>query len=896
MAALLQEVMNLSTSQIYVIDLEGRYLFANRRVESRLGMPPGGCVGRSREEFFPPGSPVIAEYRRNDLEVIRRRAPITFEETNEEAGGTRTDLSVKYPLIDSSGEVYAVAGISTDITERKRLETSLRDTEAVLREREMHLQAILDAAPECVKTFDREGRLVSMNAAGLAMIEVDSFDIVKGMKLAERLMPPHRAAYEELIAAVFRGESRRLEYEATTLTGKRLWLETHAVPLRDPAEPGEVKLLVSIARDISAYKCAMTALERSRDDLAHAEIMTLLGHYRLEKGATAFTCSEGVYRIMRRSRAAFTATLSSVLELFHPEDRPVIEANRRVLFAGGEPPPVTLRMTRGDGEMIHVLVCSKPLRDDDGAIVGMFGTIQDVTARVRAEAAAMEEARFEQLRRPIAHAPVAMAMFDRDMRYLSCSQRWLAEHGFGGCDPTGRSAYEVFGEIPERWREADRRALAGEVVRVEEDRWQRSDGVIVWLRWEIRPWHDAAGEIGGIVIYSEDITARKQAEAQSLRLQEELHQAQKMEAVGRLTDGLAHDFNNLLAVILGSLELIGESVVRGTSAEQELVEAALRAGRRGQELVQRLLAFSRKMPLRSDPANLDQLVLDTLRLLQRTLGEAIEIDVSLNVGPSTVLVDRGRLASALVNLALNARDAMPEGGRLTIATGRRPASTDGQDRSPAASEEVWLAVTDTGRGMNEDVQRRSIEPFFTTKPEGTGLGLGMVAEFAEQAGGSLEISSVVGNGTTVIIRLPLIPVAAACPVPSEDQPAATSSRRRNVLLVEDDSDVRAVTAARLKRLGYQVRAAADGDEAIAAIESPETIDVMLTDIVLRGGIDGISLVKEALRVRPRMGMLCMSGYAPSERNIRWLRAQNVRLLEKPFSGGQLAEALRELEL
>jgi CheY-like chemotaxis protein len=369
-----------------------------------------------------------------------------------------------------------------------------------------------------------------------------------------------------------------------------------------------------------------------------------------------------------------------------------------------------------------------------------------------------------------------------------------------------------------------------------------------------------------------------------------------MEAVVLLTAGIAHDFNNLLAVIRGSLGFVSDAAKRGVTAEPELIDAALRATRRGRDLVQRLLAFARQAPLRAEPTVVDQWVLDTLRLLQRTLGADIDIVTNLDAKGATVLVDRNQLANVLLNIALNARDAMPDGGQLAITTVCSASRSQGADRcmrSPTG-EDVCIKIADTGVGMTDDVRNRVFEPFFTSKQLGSGLGLSMVHGFVQQSDGLIEIDSKLGEGTTFTIRLPRIEAIG----PTEDDAGAAmnaaAGRERAVLLVEDDPDVRVVMAAQLKKLGYQVHAVATGFEAVNWIESPATIDVTLTDIVLPGGVDGVTLVKEAMRRRPTMGVLCMSGYSPAQHHRKWLRVQNIDLLEKPFSTARLAQALESV--
>jgi CheY-like chemotaxis protein len=370
-----------------------------------------------------------------------------------------------------------------------------------------------------------------------------------------------------------------------------------------------------------------------------------------------------------------------------------------------------------------------------------------------------------------------------------------------------------------------------------------------------------------------------------------------MDAVGQLTAGIAHDFNNLLAVINGGLEFVEESARRGLPAEPELIDAAQRAARRGRELVQRLLAFSRQAPLKAEPTVVDQLVLDTLRLLQRTLGEGVDIVTRLDAAGAAANLDRNQLANALLNLAVNARDAMPAGGQLSIDTKCQPArfaAAEGPARWPTG-EEICITVSDTGVGMTDEVRRHVFEPFFTTKPDGlgTGLGLSMVQGFVEQSGGHVEIDSAAGHGSTITIRLPKIGnIGRQFAEFSEMAASAKTDQEKTVLLVEDDADVRTVMAAQLKQLGYSVYAVANASDALDLIESPSNIDITLTDVVLPGGIDGVTLVKEVMYARPGMGVLCMSGYDPTQTHRKWLRVQNIELLEKPFSSARLAEALK----
>ena|GEM_PF-2292496 len=736
----------------------------------------------------------------------------------------------------------------------------------------------------------------------------------------DRIHPDDKTAYNEVLRAHLEtNKPYTVEFRLMRKNGGYCWVESRGKAVRDAANRA-VRLLGTIT-DISRRKQARALIEENRSNLARAETMALLGHYKFEQGSAAYTLSEGAYRILGKSPGSFTPTMNSVLELTHPDDRPAQEQYRRDLEAGLDLTPLTLRVVRDDGQIIHVEVWSKPVRASDGTVTGMFGTIQDVTARKQAEAL------IEENRSNLERAETMALLGHHRIENASNQLTW------------SEGVYRIFGKSPASFTPTlnatlelihpdDRLALkhyrrdtmAGIECPPITLRAVWDDGRIIYVENWLVPIRASDGTVTGVFGTVQDVTARKLAEdalartnqelearvaertaelAQEMRRREEaqmtLVQAQKMEAVGQLTAGIAHDFNNLLAVIGGSLGFVEEAAARGLTAEPELIDAALRATRRGRELVRRLLAFARESPLRAEPTTIDQLVLDTLRLLQRTLGQGIDIVTRLDAMAAVVSVDRNQMANALLNMALNARDAMPEGGQLTIATTCQPAqwaAVEGSTRWPTG-DEVCITISDTGVGMTADVRTRVFEPFFTTKPDGlgSGLGLSMVHGFVEQSGGHIEIDSAAGRGTTITIKLPRIAAANQSDEPDAVAKSSARGREKTVLLVEDDPDVRIVTAAQLKQLGYKVHAVANGMEAMDVIVSPATIDITLTDIVLPGGIDGVAIVKEAMRARPRMGVLCMSGYDPTQKHRKWLQVQNIEFLEKPFSSGRLAQAL-----
>lgn len=385
-----------------------------------------------------------------------------------------------------------------------------------------------------------------------------------------------------------------------------------------------------------------------------------------------------------------------------------------------------------------------------------------------------------------------------------------------------------------------------------------------------------------------DITQRRSIEDQLL-------QASKMEAVGQLTGGIAHDFNNLLAILMMDLEMLSD-LTKDEPESAELVEEALDVTRTGADLTQRLLAFSRRQTLNPSELNINELVLSIIGLLRRTLGAVIQIDT---IGPQNlwpVMVDKGQLENTLVNLAINARDAMPEGGKLTVKS--ENLTIDPEDVPEfgelSAGDYVRLSFTDTGTGMSEEVIRHAFEPFFTTKEErsGTGLGLSMVYGFVKQSGGNVTLYSAPGAGTTINLYFP----RAANAEPQEARKNVSSRLpvgSERILVVDDDHRLRERTAASLRALGYRVVTASDGNDALQKIADDPVPDMVLTDVVMPG-LDGPGLVRALSESHPSLKIMMMTGYAEATTLLESAMGNGAPLIHKPFTRQQLAMAVREL--
>jgi signal transduction histidine kinase len=403
------------------------------------------------------------------------------------------------------------------------------------------------------------------------------------------------------------------------------------------------------------------------------------------------------------------------------------------------------------------------------------------------------------------------------------------------------------------------------------------------------------GELGGLMtLLNRTAESLERQRAAIEDLNQKLNQSQKMEAMGQLTGGVAHDFNNLLTVILGNSEYLAERL----AANKELhgiADSIATAAERGSELTKSLLAFARKQPLMPKEIDIGQKILDMEQLLRRTLGEHIECEFLLDSGLWPASVDPGQLASALLNLVLNARDAMLEGGRLTvevrnISLGQSDVDVNGEARP---GDYVMVAVSDTGSGMVAEVASRAFEPFFTTKEvgKGTGLGLSMVYGFAKQSGGSMQIRTSPGHGTAVKLFFPRIDASHGNDAPAAD-PVAAPAGGETILVVEDDDMVRAYVEKELKELGYRVIVARNGPAALAILRTPEEIHLLFTDVVMPGGMFGPELARQALKLRPHLKILFTSGY--SEQPVNSLDGIETRILNKPYRRTDLAFMLRSV--
>lgn len=536
-----------------------------------------------------------------------------------------------------------------------------------------------------------------------------------------------------------------------------------------------------------------------------------------------------------------------------------------------------------DGKTRALSISGKPEFDAAGRFLGYQGIGSDETDLVQARSAAAEAGAL--LHDAVDSLPQGLALFDADDCLIMCNQAFRTLHAPCAALLQPGAAYT------DLLRQAIRENCIPEAAG-QEEAWltarlaqHRSGGASFELAMANDRWvsiTERRTSSGGVVAFHADITQRKLMEQQ-------LVQAVKMEAIGTLTGGLAHDFNNLLAIIIANLDLLHPVVAEEAG---ELARDALEAALRGADLTHRLLAFARRQPLHPEHLDANILIAGVSRLLGRLVGPDVEVALHLNPHIWPVQVDRGQLETALTNLAANARDAMSRGGRITIATHNWTVAHGAAPDDPPPGEYVAIEVTDTGSGIPADLLERIFEPFFTTKEQGkgTGLGLSMVFGFVKQSGGHISVASEPGRGTTFRLFFPRIVVAGTLDAGSAPE-TLPQGGNECILVVEDNAELRRAVLRQLRQAGYRVQEAEDAAAALDLIDGGTPIHLMLTDIVMPGGMTGEELAQTARAHRPDMRILLTTGF--TEAASRGALPFAVRLLRKPFRAEALLRSIRD---
>ncbi|WP_238193033.1 hybrid sensor histidine kinase/response regulator [Methylobacterium frigidaeris] len=810
--------------------------------------------------------------------------PLTM---NRRGYDERTYFTFSYsPIRDEAAIVRGMFCACTETTAKVKAEEALRASEA-------RASGVLEGMGEGFMLLDHDFRILQMNAEGFRL-EERLPDQVVGRSHWEvypgsEFMPigqMYLRAMQERIPLT-------LEHRYVWPDGHAAWLEVRAYP-----HPEGLALFY---RDV-------TERREREDELREAEARFQAIANSIDQMVWS-TRADGYHDYYNQRWYDFTGVTPGSTDgeewedIVHPEDRERTWKVWGESLATGEPYRIEYRLRHHSGQYRWTLGRALPMRDGAGLITRWFGTctdIQDIVearevlARSREELEALVAERTADRDRMWRLSTDIMLVARYDATIEAVNPAWTSLLGWGERDLVGGAFMDLV-------HPDDVAATLAEVGKLSEglttlrfvNRYRHKDGSYRWLSWTAVPAENLIHAVG------RDITAEKEAAQALADTEEALRQSQKMEAVGQLTGGIAHDFNNLLTGITGSLELMQTRMSQGRLTDLDRYMAAAQgASKRAAALTHRLLAFSRRQTLDPKPTDVNALIHGMEELIRRTVGPSVHIEVVGSAGLWSALVDSSQLENALLNLCINARDAMPDGGRITVETANRWLDDRiARERDMSVGQYLSLCVTDTGTGMTPDVIAKAFEPFFTTKPigQGTGLGLSMIYGFVRQSGGQVRIYSEVGQGTTVCLYLPRHHGDAPG---SERMPdlagAPRAERGETVLVIDDEPSIRMLVTEVLEDLGYTAIEAADGPSGLRVLQSDARIDLLVTDVGLPGGMNGRQVADAARVTRPDLKVLFITGYAENAAVGNGYLDCGMQVLTKPFAMEALASRIRDL--
>ncbi|MCC6387266.1 MAG: PAS domain S-box protein [Dehalococcoidia bacterium] len=864
-------------------DLPGQDLRLQRIIEASPDVIHSFHLDDEGRASFPYASKAIESLYAVSAEVLARDASTVFERTHpDDLAGLQRAIQeslanmslfrhawrVNHP---TRGETWVEAssmpvseargttwhGVLSDGTERRRMEREARVRSDAL-ENALAAFVILDAS----------NRIIYANRTFLRLWGYDALADVAGHTPAAFCADP--AVPVRFEAALAAGDSCTIEFRARRRDGSEF--ETLMAVQRSIAADGAVCLLVT-AVDVTAARAAEAALRASEERFSAIFRLSPVGTALVHRAGRRYVdVNDALLRAYGLPRDQVVGR--HVTDLPFRIDVGNRESLWQLLDAHQPVEDVDYSFTRPDGVRVHGLLSAEVIEIRGEEFV--VSTLNDVTQRRETEQALREASeRFNQLAVSINEVFWLTDPPKERMLYVSPAYEAI----------WGRTCDSLIAE-PASWLECtvpeDRDRVRKAIGRQRDGSYDieyrivRPGGDVRWIRDRAFPVHNDAGECTAIAGVAEDVTERRQLEAQ-------LRQAQKMESVGQLAGGIAHDFNNWLTVIQSYTELIAQALPLASDAREYVAEVQAAAARAA-SLTRQLLAFSRLEVVEARPVDIDAVVVDTEKMLRRVIGENIDLVTRLGSGGRRVVTDPGQVVQVVMNLALNARDAMPAGGTLEIDT-----------RIDAANGEVVLRVTDTGVGMPPDVVARIFDPFFTTKGvgHGTGMGLAVVDGIVRRAGGAIEVVSTPGEGTTFTVRMPSAPAPAAAPGPSAEASRGALDGRETILLAEDEESIRRLAVRGLVRHGYRVLTAADGEEAWRTyLDHPGEIDLVVTDLVMPH-TDGRELVERIRARQPGLNVIYSSGYAGDVVARHGELPSNVAFLQKPYTIDILLRRIRE---
>jgi PAS domain S-box-containing protein len=888
---------------VVVVNAHERVLLANRQTERLFGYQQNELLGQSLEVLVRAGArELFAQGARTEVgngpvggKSTRATAGAAPEPAREVIGqrrnGDEFPLEARLrPVPTPQGLVYAL--LLRDPSERRRAEETCRKAEESVQQAEAKFRSIFENAAEGIFQATPEGRFIIANPALARMLGYGTpqelMDKVTDIKRQLFVQPGQRSEIRKLSDRS--GVAKGFEVQAYRKDGSKIWLMGNQRAV--PDSQGHVLYYEGNFEDITERKRAEDALRESQRAIA-----TLMSNlpgmaYRCanDRDRTMEFVSEGAYDLTGYYPDHLIANHKvAYAQVIHAGDREAVWNEMQTALQAGRPYQVNYRIQTLQGEVKSVWEQGRGAYSAGGRFV-LEGFVIDVSERVRAqEKLRQSEERFRQLAENIRGV---FWMTDPEMKELLYVNRAYEEIW-------GRTRQSLFKDPLSRFEavdEHDRPHVLAAIRKAAEGRYDeeycvlRHDGSVRWIWDRAFPILDDKGQVSRLAGIAEDVTERK-------RLAEELRHAQKMEAVGRLAGGIAHDFNNLLTVIVGYCQVLLANLGQ-QDQWRPCVDEMKKAADRAATLTQQLLAFSRKQVLMPVVLDLNVLVGNMRDMIQRLIGEDVQLGTNFDPSLGRIEADPGQLQQIIMNLIVNARDAMPKGGKLTIATANLDL-TEAELRSDPdvrPGPYAMVSVSDTGVGMDAETRAHLFEPFFTTKEvgKGTGLGLATVHGIVKQSRGHIEVQSEPGKGTTFRIYLPRVPTSVEKSNGEAPQGLPSARGQETLLLVEDEELVRRLTRTILLRSGYTVLEARNGREALQIAEQqPGAIHLLVTDVVMPE-MNGHELYQRLSRVRPDLRVLFMSGYTDSALLRNGVLEGGFTLVLKPFAPDAFLGHVREV--
>lgn len=879
-----QNLFKHANDAILIIEPESEtVLNANAKACEMYGFETGEFIGMSLK--------TISENAGRGEEHLQKLLEIgtnqEFETVQFRADGTPLDLLINAAVIEYEGQP-AVLSINRDITARRQMENALR-------EREQHLLSVTNSAQDAIVSADNHGNIIFWNEGAQKIFGYGEKEII-GKPLSVLMPEKYREAH-------VRGMRRYLESGEASLIGNVA--ELHGLKKDGSEFPLEIalgawetirgKYFTGILRDITERKEAEYAVQESKERfrllVEGVEDYAIL---MLDTEGNIISWNAGAERVKQYKAKEIIGKHFRIFYTPEDQNRKYPEEELRIAAAEGRFEDMGWRV-RKDGSRFFANVIITAIKDDAGRLQGFSKITRDITERKEAEDAIKEmEQRYRLLAEGIPHQ-VWTALPDGKLDYVN--HRTLEYFGLPLKKVTSDGWKDLVhpDDLPEclkRWKISLQSGDDYEVV----FRLRRANGEYCWHIGRAVAGYNSAGEIIKWFGTNTDVDNQHKAEEALRQSEDQLRQAQKMEAIGHLAGGIAHDFNNLLTAING----YGELTLRRLAANDPLrgnIEEIKKAGERAANLTRQLLAFSRKQILQPKLLDLSEVVANTNNLLRRLIGEDIDLILALSSGSGKIMADPGQIEQVLLNLAVNARDAMPTGGRLTIAVANVEMDAEIAARyvSVQAGAHVLLTVSDTGTGMDATTRKHAFEPFFTTKEpgKGTGLGLSTVYGIVKQSGGYVTIESEIGLGTTFKIYLPRVDET----IEAQDEAIVDNAPLQGsetILLVEDDEMIRNIAREILEAQGYTLLITVGGNEALHICETYEgVIHLLLTDVVMPQ-MSGREVAENVAALRPGIKVIYMSGYTDDAIVHHGVLDDGIDFIEKPFTPDALASIVREV--